>query len=146
MTDRPTTTTSDGDITARRWLFFDVDTDIPTNTTASAAEVASTRDAAESVVVWLGDAGWDIPIIGASGNGSCLLYRVDLPNDAETVDLLKRFYGGLANNRNGMVGCHVDQSVFNAARLVRLPGTTNRKGEPLPDRPHRICKWEYPPE
>lgn len=44
----------------------------------------------------------------------------------------------------GTLLAHVDTSTFNAARVIRLAGTTNRKGHDLPDQPHRrasILAW-----
>jgi hypothetical protein len=39
----------------------------------------------------------------------------------------------------------VDESVFNAARIIRLAGTMNRKGDNLPKYPHRPCRILYIP-
>lgn len=35
---------------------------------------------------------------------------------------------------------HVDLSVYNAARIYRLPGTWNRKGDVIPTRSHRMAE------
>src|SRR5262249_30925582 len=34
----------------------------------------------------------------------------------------------------------VDESVANAARLIRLPGTTNSKGDSTAEQPHRLAR------
>lgn len=46
----------------------------------------------------------------------------------------------LSNIRISTGKVKIDTSVHNPARLVRLPGTFNRKGEDLPNRPHRRAK------
>jgi hypothetical protein len=41
----------------------------------------------------------------------------------------------------------IDASVFNAARIWKLPGTMACKGADMPDRPHRIARLiEVPKE
>jgi P4 family phage/plasmid primase-like protien len=41
---------------------------------------------------------------------------------------------------NSSANAKIDTSVFNASRITRLPGTRNKKGQDLPDRPHRASK------
>ena len=70
------------------------------------------------------------------GNGAHLLYRVDLPNDDEATALVKRCLETLdALFSTGEVT--VDTANFNAARIWKLYGTTSRKGDSTPERPHR---------
>ena len=69
----------------------------------------------------LSSMGWPMPIMTDSGNGAQLMYRIDLPTESsETVD--------------------VDLTVFNPARIWRLPGTMNCKGDSTDRRPHRMAK------
>ena len=71
-----------------------------------------------------------------SGNGAHLLYRIDLPNDDESTDLVKGCLGVLdALFSDGSVS--VDAANFNAARIWKLYGTTSKKGDNTPSRPHR---------
>ena len=93
--------------------------------------------------------GATVPLIASSGNGQYLLYRIDLPNDAASLDAIKRFYAGLQHMLApyydpATAGVSIDVTVGNAARILRVGGTTNRKGDPLPDRPHRVCTYHTP--
>jgi hypothetical protein len=80
--------------------------------------------------------------------GCYRLYRIDLPNDEASTELIKRCYGGL----NELLGTYdpakphatLDTGVYNAARILRVGGTWNRKGDPTSDRPHRICVYHEP--
>ena len=65
------------------------------------------------------------------------MYAVDLPVDDE--GLLKRILRSF-DLRFSNDAAKVDTSVFDPARLARLPGTMNCKGPHSLDRPHRLCK------
>src|SRR5262245_30023658 len=68
-----------------------------------------------------------------------LLYAVDLPNDDAATMLLENVLKALAGRFNdGRV--KVDQSVFNAGRVVKAYGTVARKGDDVPERPHRLSR------
>ncbi len=79
---------------------------------------------------------WPSPVFADSGNGGHLMYRVDLP--ADDNGLVKRCLEAL-DTRFGDDAVHVDKGVFNPARVWKLYGTLARKGEDLPDRPHRLA-------
>lgn len=150
MVDRPKTTTQDSETTCRRWLFIDIDPHRPTGIAATEEE----REAARNLAVEIEDAlrmrGWSYPLLADSGNGMYLLYLIDLPNDEEARELLKRFYAGLETLLSDFDPskpyAEIDKSVFNAARILRIGGTTNRKGDNTPDRPHRTCVYRAPIE
>ena len=62
--------------------------------------------------------------------------HVDLPNDADALALVKGVLEALHGLfSDGQVA--VDRSVSNAARIARVPGTLNPKGDNLPERPYR---------
>jgi hypothetical protein len=84
-------------------------------------------------------------VIADSGNGAHLLYRIDLLNDKASEVLVKRVLYTL-ETRFGDEAVGIDQSVFNAGRIVKLWGTTARKGDNTPDRPHRISRLLTVPE
>ena len=88
--------------------------------------------------------GWSYPIICDSGNGHYLLYRVDLPNDAQVTEMIKSIYLGVQTLLTGTYHAHIDVGVFNPARIIRVGGTTNRKGDDTADRPHRLCRYNPP--
>jgi P4 family phage/plasmid primase-like protien len=80
--------------------------------------------------------GFPLPMWTDSGNGSALIYAIDLPNDAASADLIQSVLAKIGE----------DLTVFNASRITRLPGTWNRKGDnavDLPgivDRPQRMAR------
>jgi len=132
---------SDTDIVRRQWLFIDIDPDRPAETAATDTERATAEKAAEEIERLLSAKGWPKPAKVDSGNGCYLLYRVDLPNDAESLKLVKAFLAGLDPLRapydTTAVYAKVDATGCNAARILRVAGTMNRKGTSTVDRPHR---------
>jgi hypothetical protein len=148
MVERPKHTTQDSEILRRRWLFLDLDPARPSGIAADGYEVALARTLAMKIEFVLRERGWPAPLKVDSGNGCYLLYRVDLPNDEASTELIKRCYAGL----NELLGTYdpakphatLDTGVYNAARILRVGGTTNRKGDPTSDRPHRICVYHEP--
>ena len=126
--------TSDGDILRRQWLFLDVDPDRPSGISATQAEKDYAHTVATGLRNTLAARGWPEPIEVDSGNGFYLLYRVDLPaDDGGLVHRILKSCASMADTDT----VHIDTAVANAARIVRIPGTWNRKGDNLPDRPHR---------
>ena len=79
-----------------------------------------------------------------SGNGAHLLLPFDYSNNEHAKNLASNILKGLAKRFNDSQ-IKVDESVFNAARIMRLPGTMNRKGDHLPKYPHRLCKLLHVP-
>jgi len=136
LVERVRTTTSDGDVTRRRWLLVDVDAERPAGISATGDEWQAANDLAVVIGAHLHAQGWPAPVTANSGNGMHLLYRVDLPNDDEARELVSRCLVSLAARFNtGAV--KVDTAVFNAARIAKVPGTFVCKGDNLPARPHR---------
>ncbi|MCL5961820.1 MAG: hypothetical protein M1358_21315, partial [Chloroflexi bacterium] len=129
-------TTSDGDIVKRRWLPLDFDPVRPAGVSSTEAEHQAALDRARQVREWLRLQGWPLPIYSDSGNGAHILYRIDLPNDAESTELVRRCLEALAFQFSDD-GVHVDVKTFNAARIWKLYGTLSAKGDNLPERPHR---------
>jgi len=137
--------TTDADVQVRRWMLVDIDPVRPSGISATDEEHKLALARAENIRETLAAEGWPTPVAVDSGNGGHLLYSVQLPNDSESTELLRRTLGGLALRfDDGTV--EVDTAVFNAARLVKLPGTIARKGDDLPERPHRIARLLSKPE
>ncbi len=128
--------TADADIIRRRWLPIDIDPVRPSGISSSASERADALALADTISQFLFDLGWPSPLIGDSGNGAHLLYPIDLPNDEESKDLIHRVLETLhirfSNSR-----CKVDTANGNAGRIWKVYGTVSRKGDEIPDRPHR---------
>lgn len=146
------TTTSDSEIARRHWLLVDVDPARPSEIGSSDAEKAAAREVLDAVAFGLLAEGWPDPVIADSGNGWHLLYRIDLPNDDASRDLLRAVLQALAarydrkpvdksrgqyQTADGQHAAEVDLTVYNAARISKLYGTMTRKGDHTPDRPHR---------
>lgn len=137
--DRAERTTGDAEITARRWLLLDFDPVRPAGISSSDPEHAAALERALACQAWLDSQDWPAPVYADSGNGAHLLYRIDLPNDDDAKKLLEAVLKTLAG-RFDDDRVKVDTGVFNASRISKLYGTEARKGDPLPDRPHRIAR------
>src|SRR5262249_49366020 len=125
---------SDHHVDRRRWLLIDVDPVRLAGIGATDAEKATAREVTEAIRRHLDGLGWPAPIPAHSGNGWHLFYALDLP--ADDGELVKRCLAALAK-RFDTDAAKVDTAVHNAARIVKVPGTLARKGDPTPDRPHR---------
>lgn len=134
--DKDLMLSSDADVLRRLWLPIDFDPDRPSGISATEAEHRLALGRAEQVAAWLAEQGWPEPIRADSGNGGHLLYRIELPNDEEARDLVQRCLEAIAL-RFGGDGVTVDTGVANAARIWKAYGTMARKGENVPERPHR---------
>lgn len=142
----PKATTSDTNITHRRWLPVDFDPVRPANVSSTDEEKQAAVHRAREVREHLREQGWPEPVVGDSGNGAHLLYRVDLPNNRESLELVKGVLEALAFKFSDEA-VSVDTSTSNAARIWKLYGTTARKGDDTEDRPHRRSRLlEIPKE
>lgn len=122
--------TTDKDIAERRWLLIDVDAVRPSGVSATAAEKAAAEGLVTAIDCWLWERKFPPGIIGDSGNGCHLMIPVRLP--ADDKGFCKRMLNGLAKEFNTPMAT-VDVSVFNAARIWKLPGTEVRKGDNCPE-------------
>jgi hypothetical protein len=128
------------DVLRRRWLLVDVDPARPDpDASASEAEHDLARNRANQVAETLSGMGLPVPVLIDSGNGWHLLYRVDLPNDPASRELLKLVLAELAVAFDDE-RVAVDRKVYDAPRIAKLPGTWARKGPGTPERPHRPCR------
>jgi len=126
----------DSDILCRRWLPVDIDPVRPSGVSSSESEHTAAIEKAARVAAYLADLGWPEPVLADSGNGAHLLYRIDCPNDAVSRDLVR----GVLETLHILFSDEsstIDTSVFNAARIWKLYGTTSRKGDNIAARPHR---------
>jgi uncharacterized protein DUF3987 len=139
IVDYPEATTSDRDILRRAWFPIDLDPVRPAGVSSTDAEHEAAIARAREVFGYLRSEGWPNPLVADSGNGAHLLYRIVLPNDAESTELLKRCLQALAL-RFGDDLVSVDEKVFNAARIWKVYGTIACKGDNSHERPHRQAK------
>jgi len=143
---RKDATTSDGDILRRRWFPVDLDPIRPSGVSSTDDEHQAAIVRAAEIAAYLGrEQGWPAPILADSGNGAHLLYRIDLPNDEHATALVKGCLEVL-DVLFSTEAVTVDAANFNAARIWKLYGTTSRKGDNTPDRPHRKSRLLSVPE
>ena len=146
LQERAELTTSDKDVIAFKWLPVDLDPVRPSGISSSAEELAAAEETAGRIVAARADYGLDAPLVACSGNGFHMLFPLpDLPNSPETVALIEKTLKAFAV-RFDTGAVKIDQSVFNPGRIWRLYGTYSRKGDSIPERPHRLSKVvEIPP-
>jgi hypothetical protein len=137
-------TTTDKQVTRRRWLLVDIDPVRPSGTSATDAQLAAAKAKARAVYGYLNGMGWPAPLVAESGNGMHLLYAIDLPNDDEATALVKAVLIALGE-RFDDAQTKVDRAVFNAARICKLYGTLANKGDDTPMAPWRLSKLLQPP-
>ena len=135
--------TADADILCRRWLLIDCDAVRPAGISSSSAEHGAALTKAKEIRDNFAGAGWPDPLYIDSGNGAQLMYRIDLPrNDGGVIEkFLKKLDEWCSTPE-----VKIDVTVHNPARIWRLPGTYNCKGDPVEDRPHRMAKIIEQPE
>jgi hypothetical protein len=129
--------TSDADIVTRRWLPIDLDPVRPSGISSTDKEHSLAIERAFQIREELRQDGWPTPIVGDSGNGAHLLYRVELPSNDD--ELVKRCLQALAR-RFDDDRVKIDQKVFNPSRIWKLYGTVSRKGDSVAERPHRLAR------
>lgn len=135
--------TSDRNVVRRSLLLVDIDPERIAGVSATDGEKASADRVARTICDFLGARGWPDPIIADSGNGYHLLYAIDEPTDDGGV--VERVLKALSQRFSD--DCvKVDLSVHNPARITKLYGTPVRKGDNIPNRPHRSSKLITVPE
>lgn len=133
------TTTSDSDIERRYWLPVDFDPTRPAEISSTNEEHDNALLRARDVREHLRSLGWPEPVYADSGNGSHLLYSIDLPNNdssTETVELVLKALDALFSDDK----VKIDTKNYNAARIWKAYGTMARKGANVTDRPWRRSK------
>jgi len=139
------TTTNDDQVVRRRWLPIDLDADRPAGISSSDDEHETSIQRARDVRAFLvHDLGWPEPIAADSGNGAHLLPRIDLPNDAESAELVRRCLEAL-DVRFSDDRVHIDTGNFNASRIWKFYGTVASKGDSTANRPHRLARLLHVP-
>lgn len=127
----------DVDIRYRDLLLIDIDRVGDTSCPANDSELQAAKTLADRIRTFLAERGWPAPFIVMSGNGYHLYYVLkEFENDQQSDQLIRQLLNNLADNfDNSIVG--IDTSVYNAARITKVPGTLMRKGLESADRPYR---------
>src|SRR5215216_720752 len=137
--------TSDGDVGRRVYLFIDADCERVSGISSTDEEKRKSRAKVLETRAYLRGQGWPEPIVCDSGNGYHLLYRIDLPADRDSLDLVAGVLEALDFKFSDDAE-KVDTTTKNAARITKFYGTTAKKGDDLPQRPHRPSKILKAPE
>ena len=128
--------TKDKDIIRRCWLPIDCDAIRARGISSTDAQHDKALSTAKDIRGYLTDMGFPDGLAGDSGNGAHCLYRLDLPSDNETRDLIKAFLQALAGRFN-TPAVSIDEKVFNASRIWKCYGTWVKKGSEIDGRKHR---------
>ena len=142
--ESPENTTNDAEITTYNWLLVDLDPVRETGVSSSADELAAAIGLGRRVFVFLKQNGFSDPVIGMSGNGVHLLYRVALHANDENETLVKRVLQALSLIFSDEK-VQVDTANFNPSRICKLYGTLAQKGTGTETRPHRMSYIKYVP-
>jgi hypothetical protein len=139
FTDYAKNTTSDKDIVKRLWLPLDIDSVRPAGICATDEEKKLAIETGVAIRQFLADHGFPAPLVGDSGNGGHLLYRVDLENTEDVTNILTQFYASLAKQVS-TDKVRLDTTVFNASRIWKVYGTKVCKGDEVGGRVHRVAR------
>lgn len=129
--------TSDRHIIRRAWMLVDCDSDRESGLSATDDEKSKALEVITAVRDYLAERGWPEPVFGDSGNGYHAYYAIELPNDDESRDLVKRCLHALGDRFDVEGGAKIDRVVYNASRIAKVLGTAARKGQATHERPHR---------
>lgn len=129
--------TSDNDICGYDWLFIDADPRRPSGVSSSEEQLKQAKMVGNKVYFFMKMLGFNEPVKAMSGNGIHLLYRIQLRNNDENKDLIKKCLAALDMLfSNELVS--IDKTNYNPARICKLYGTMARKGSNTLENPHRM--------
>src|SRR4029077_18500161 len=126
-------TTADTQVIRRDNLLIDADAVRTSETSATDAERDAALRRSADVMEFLSALHFPLPLVGDSGNGGHLVYKLDLPPTEEFTLLLHEFLEALAR-RFSDKAVTIDAKVFNLARITKIFGTLARKGSNVPER------------
>ncbi len=134
----------DADIAFRDLLLIDIDRAGATDCPASDDEITAASALADQVSADPALEGLELRARVMSGNGVHLYYAPpQMPNEEvsklEVQELLRLLARKFDNDE-----VKIDQSVFNASRITKVPGTVARKGVVSDGRPYRIAQVIWP--
>jgi hypothetical protein len=141
----PQSTTSDDEVIRINWLPIDIDPYRPSNVPSSTPELHAALARRDEVLDHLESLlGPGHCITGMSGNAAHILIRVDLPNDTPSRAAVKRIGDALVEQFSDPreTGSQIyspprvglDSTVYNPARIWKIPGTIAVKGDLVAER------------
>lgn len=139
-------TTTDAEVLTRDFVLVDLDAKRLSGVCSTKEEAIKAHEKGQEVYKFLLDNGFYEPIVVFSSSGIHLYLRCALLNNEENTKLVKRFLNALSMLfSDEYVDC--DTSVFNPARISRLPGSYSCKGANNdPTRPQRMCRFLKVPD
>lgn len=132
----PENTTSDDDIQGYRWLLVDLDPVRSTGISSTDEQISLAKKKARTIFMFLKNQGFEDPVIGMSGNGMHLLYRVQLSVDR--VSVVENFLKAL-DLLFSDDSVKIDTANYNPSRICKMYGTLAQKGAGTEERPHRMA-------
>lgn len=138
------TATSKQDIEHRWWIPVDVDCERPSGVSSTDEEKKLAYTKAGDIFRFLKANGFSEPIVCDSSSGYHIFIPVDIDNTPEAEATVKSFLDTLGN-RFTDERVKIDNVLFDANRIIRLPGSYGRKGRSTKERPHRQAKILYVP-
>lgn len=131
--------THDNEVIGYKYLFIDLDPKRAAGISSSDEELKEAYNLAAKVYEYLKVIGFEEPVKAVSGNGAHLLYRIQLANTSENVELVKKCLNALSMMfDNDKVS--VDTANFNPSRICKLYGTLAQKGKSTEKRPFRLSR------
>lgn len=114
----------DGDIDHRAFIPIDVDPVRPSGTLATPEQVQAAKEVADDVLEWYRTNFPDHaePIVGHSGSGFQTLIPCDIPANKEGDEIVAGLLGLLGDSFDTK-SAHVDRTVKNRSRIMRVCGT-----------------------
>ena len=139
------TATSKQDIEHRWWIPIDVDCERPSGVSSTNEEKELAHKKAGDVFRFLKSNGFSEPIVCDSSSGYHLFLPIDIENTSDAELTIKMFLEILGNNFTDEY-VKIDNVLFDANRIIRLPGSFGRKGRSTNERPHRQAKILFVPK
>lgn len=136
---KPKSTSTDADVTRRRFVMLDFDACRVASVSSSDEEYEKAHLKAVEVYKYLIAQGFKEPIVSTSGNGFHCYLPCDMPNDDEHTELIKRFLKSLGKMFSDD-SVELDEVVYNAARVDKVVGTWAKKGSDSEERKWRMAR------
>ena len=136
---KPKSTSTDADVTRRRFVMLDFDACRVASVSSSDEEYEKAHLKAVEVYKYLIAQGFKEPIVSTSGNGFHCYLPCDMPNDDEHTELIKRFLKSLGKMFSDD-SVELDEVVYNAARVDKVVGTWAKKGSDSAERKWRMAR------
>lgn len=135
----------DTDIKEYAFIFIDIDSEHPTDSSAKDSEVEEAKKVADNVKGFFTNNEFTDPIYSHSGNGYHLLYPIELTEVSKAKDVIKLLLK-LLSEKFSNVHAKIDTVVSNPSRITKLTGTVSKKGESTEERPHRTSRLIEAPD